>query len=495
MKKNLSKILFVSILTLSLGACANSAEPGTSTSDVPGHVHQYDEHGVCPADGAYAGVSENASESTTFTFEKVLAQQTYYGRVLGLDKTITYYLDYTFTQYDGGVVIKTWGSDDDSNFTEINLLNPSSALNFSKVYLSFTPTKSEYDITFDIVDASVDEIGYHSNGQYTGIELIRDDLIKNYSLKKGTSYFRVEASKDDLYCFVCGKDIFTSKYYFYTRTTDGVIKRINETVGIPFVMPDAPDGYLYVVTKNIVKETVPLFGLADMNSDLGHNDGIFLGKMLEVGLLSIPDLRADQRYFYKLVPYANHKYSLFSFSEYTEDEIFWYGSNGDKYNGFKEISIDAEGKYNGVVYEYFVVMFEPANDHYSEYFRYSITHDEAMIDDVHVCKADNIYDGEEVECEINYWLDEHEKAYYRVPITSGKQYKLVYSMWYGFYTVSFYVCSRDHTYESISWDVIETPQNKETKPQTLNSEDGYLYFNFDGKEDGDVIYIRVFEVE
>ena len=61
MKKNISTILLASVLTLSLGACANSDEPETSTSDVPGHVHQYDEHGICPVDGAYAGVSENAS--------------------------------------------------------------------------------------------------------------------------------------------------------------------------------------------------------------------------------------------------------------------------------------------------------------------------------------------------------------------------------------------------------------------------------------------------
>jgi len=90
MKKNLFKITFASLLALSLGACGGGGNGGGSgststsgnpTSSVPPHVHQYDEHGVCPADGAYRGDTKDATQEDPYVLKNIVAGTEYYFRL------------------------------------------------------------------------------------------------------------------------------------------------------------------------------------------------------------------------------------------------------------------------------------------------------------------------------------------------------------------------------------------------------------------------------
>ena len=508
MKNNISKILLTSLLTLAVGACSNGGGEATTSGDPtssgptsidPSHTHDYDEHGLCYVCGAFAGETEDISESATFSFENISADQPYFGRVVGLDKSVKYSVDYTSTESDIGAVFKTWGTDDDVNFTSINLLSPSGAINYSKVYLSYTPAKSGYDISLSVVDSNVDAVGYHANGHYSGTDLVVDQLSKDFLINSGTTYYRAPANKDDVYYFTIGDVKISSRFYFYTRTQEGVITKIDESVGMAFKMPEAPDGYLYIVAKTFFKRSAPVFGLINMLTNMGHCEGKFFGhELTATEELDIPALKADQRYFFKFNTYKNHNYLLNNIDFYSQEEIAWYGYNGtsyDKYNGFLKVEVDAEGKYKGVKYDYFVVVLEPKDDKSNEFAWYSVAHDGTVLDDMQVCKTDGIFAGTEVESVIQFNYGPGEINYYRAPIKSGKQYKLVYSLWYGFYTVSFYVANGEHTYQEVTWEVIETPEKTETKPQVVNSTDGYLYFKFDGKDTGDLIYMAVVEVD
>lgn len=303
MKNNISKILLTSLLTLAVSACSSGGGEATTSGDItssgptsidPSHTHDYDEHGLCYVCGAFAGETEDISESATFSFENISADEPYFGRVVGLDKDVKYSVDYTSTESDIGAVFKSWGTDDDKNFTSINLLNPSGAINYSKVYLSYTPAKSGYDISFSVVDSNVDAVGYHSNGHYSGTDLVIDQLLNDFLINSGTTYYRVPVSKDDVYFFTIGDVKISSRIYFYTRTQEGVISKIDESVGVAFKMPEAPDGYLYIVAKTFFKRSAPIFGLINMLTNMGHCGGKFFGhELTATEELDIPALNAD----------------------------------------------------------------------------------------------------------------------------------------------------------------------------------------------------------
>ena len=494
MKKNIYKILLASLLTLTVGSCAGNGEVTTDTSTTPEHVHHYDEHGFCPDDGFYGGESKNANDADPLVFENVTAETPYFARVLGLDKTKTFQLDYLFSQDDNEAKFKAWGRSDDNNFVEVNLFNPTGAIGYSNIYMSLTPSYSGYNVAFDLKDTTVDKLGYRSDGVFTGTTLTIGTLRKNLEISGWNTYFRVEVSKDDLYNFTCGDGEIHSRFFFYTRTTEGEATRIDETVGIPFVMPEAPDGYLYAVAKTFLKYTLQCIGLVDMNSDMGHVDGIFFGHMLELGLSNqIPALRTDQRHFFKFYTHKSHSYGFSNLTEYSPHDISWYGHDGDNYDrfsDFQKIDIDDEGKYEGKLYDYFVVVFTPSANRLEDLIQYDITHGESCCDEVHNCEC-GIYAGETIEVgqSFNYMLEPHEKYFVRIPITNGRFYKLNFGMWFGLYTVLFKVKTGENTFESISWELKEGLS--ESIPTSLTSLDSYLYLCFDGKEEGDVIYVVI----
>ena len=235
---------------------------------VENHVHQvFGEQGFCWCD-EYTGSNLNLNQE--LTINPTVANKTYYARVRGLNPAERYQLYCETTALDLPAVYGAWGTDDNTNFTAVDLFEPTGAIGYKNVYLAFKPSLSNYSATFKLVTVHrPDDCGYCITcGEFVGEDLNYSVLLDLYSIDEGIRYFRIpDISKDDLVMFTTGWSLTSDdEVTFYSRSADGeTITELPYRPEVAFLAPELPDGYLYVKIIADCDRLTPFFGLNDMN--------------------------------------------------------------------------------------------------------------------------------------------------------------------------------------------------------------------------------------
>ena len=207
MKKNLLKITFASLLALSLGACGGGGNGGGSgststsgnpgpTSSVPPHVHQYDEHGVCPADGAYRGDTKDATQEDPYVLKNIVAGTEYYFR-LKAAKNIQTVLTCNDNPKADATRTKLWETDG-TVWNEISINSMThiiSNISDGYYYVRYVSTENIAQINWFVqnhVHQAINEQGFCWCDEYMGSNLnINQELTINPTVANTTYYARV----------------------------------------------------------------------------------------------------------------------------------------------------------------------------------------------------------------------------------------------------------------------------------------------------------------
>lgn len=589
MKKNLYALLLASLLAFSLPSCAKKDNKGSSNSgsetSSSEHVHQYDEHGVCPEDGAYEGISKKATEEDPIVLNNLVAgkeyfvraeiekgktnmfhfqgdlkpdsdkcrfwervgnswndisqhmsydfssesdgymyvryvstedanevklwtslhehtvtssvygfceecyeyagqtfklgeqiaidplepNKTYFMRFTGLDKQGRYKLNIERGFKDANEKLFTWGANGRSGFEEVDLINNDAPLGFDSLYISYSVYFEDNSVTISLANLEVDAVGYRlSDGEYLGEELTNDALLTLKTVEQGKSYYRIEVSPGDLYTFTMGAELanrsFDDEIQFYTRK-EGVNTNIKQLIDVAFIMPEAPDGYLYISIDIDEDYTAPYFGLKDMNSNMGiTDDGFFVGYSLKPGSHYLPAMREGQMFFYKFDVYLDHTYRLNNISDFSIDDFHFYGhnKNSEQYDSISYsdgISIESSSPY-----DYVILKLIPTKECDGS-FGFTISHG-GHLNSVNVCTYDHIFVGSTLRNGSSLWfsLSLGDKDFYRFKVEEGKEYTFTPNLTDN-NAITYYSCV-DTNYVPFSWD---------GSKRKLSSEDGYVY--------------------
>ena len=204
MKKNLLKITFASLLALSLGACGGSGNGGGSgststsgnpdpTSSVPPHVHQYDEHGVCPADGAYRGDTKDATQEDPYVLNNIVAGTEYYFR-LKAAKNIQTVLTCNDNPKADATRTKIWETDGTVwNEIPINsMTHIISNISDGYYYVRYVSTENIAQINWFVqnhVHQAINEQGFCWCDEYMGSTLQVNQQLAISSTTAGQTYY------------------------------------------------------------------------------------------------------------------------------------------------------------------------------------------------------------------------------------------------------------------------------------------------------------------
>lgn len=460
------------------------------------HEHDYiDAHGFCDMCGEYAGSTMQLN--VPLTINPTVQNKWYYARITGLDPNEQYRLNYETTALDDSAYCYAWGSNDGETFIIVDLFDPVGALGNSQIYLAYRPSIAGYSITFTLTTSHVpDDAGYcEACGEYLG-ELCTVDAV--YELKdfdEGTHYFRFEATKDDIDMLTFGNGFeFNGMVSFYTRTQEGVVTNINQYVNRPFLIPQLPDGYLYVKVEASTDQLAPQFGLLDVTS-YGETKLGFAGQVLDPQTehlyIATPNLVVGQRAFFKLPVYRNHCYKFIEKADFTANTELkaYYHATDDSYVNINTAAswsqISKEGTSGGKVVDYMSIVIEPTTTHLPTEIEITISHawesGSGNLDDMCICNFDGTFTGIEMinNQQYVYDYDDVSSDYYRFKLESGKSYQIVSSNSLADGHWTFYRSLGDHLYASFDWD--GSVKAAAAFPQ---SADGYIYLKLDvGQED------------
>lgn len=457
------------------------------------HEHEYiDAHGFCGMCGEYAG--SELQLNLPFVIESTVANKWYYCRLTGIDPMEIYELIAETTALDGSAIYECWGSTDNQTFVPYDAFYPTEHVGETQLYFAFHPSIAGYQATFTVTLAhDPDETGFcKACGEYLG-ELCTVDAV--YELKdfdEGVHYFRFEATKDDIDMLTFGNGFaFNGLVSFYTRTQEGVVTNINQYVNRPFLIPELPDGYLYVKVEASTDQIAPQFGLLDVTS-YGETKLGFAGEVLDPQTehlyIATPNLVVGQRAFYKLPVYTNHCYKFVEKAGFTPNTELkaYYHAEDDSYvetsTAASYSAISKTGTVGGKVVDYMSIVIEPTTTHLPNEIEITISHawesGSGNIDEMCVCKLDEAFTGNEM---INnklfeYDFDDSNSEYYRFKLESGKSYQIVSSnpLTDGHWT--FKRSLGDHLYAAF-----DTPWDGSTKAAASfpQSADGYIYLKLD----------------
>ena len=197
MKKKHFLLGLVCFGALVLGACSGnktssaapassgsgSSEPASSSSSTQ-HEHQYDEHGVCPTDGAYGGVTVAVDEH--WNLGNVVANTPYFGRV-ELASGKQYLMNANGMVPINAEKTKAWFKTSTS-WAEINLdsalqLNPASVDNYAYFHMEFTAPANDLQVWVEEYTPhthTYDEYGLCENCPYGIFEGYRGTTYSSY---------------------------------------------------------------------------------------------------------------------------------------------------------------------------------------------------------------------------------------------------------------------------------------------------------------------------
>ena len=451
------------------------------------HEHSYiDAHGFCNMCGEYIG--SELQLNLPFVIESTVANKWYYCRLTGIDPMEIYKLFAETTELDGSAIYECWGSTDNQTFVPYDAFYPTEHVGETQLYFAFHPSIAGYQATFTVTLAhDPDETGFcKACGEYLG-ELCTVDAV--YELKdfdEGVHYFRFEATKDDIDMLTFGNGFaFNGLVSFYTRTQEGVVTNINQYVNRPFLIPELPDGYLYVKVEASTDQIAPQFGLLDVTS-YGETKLGFAGEVLDPQTehlyIATPNLVVGQRAFFKLPVYTNHCYKFVNKADFTPNTELkaYYHAEDDSYvetnTAAAYSAISKTGTVGGKVVDYMSIVIEPTATHLPTEIEITISHawesGSGNIDEMCVCKLDGAFTGNEM---INnklfeYDFDDSNSEYYRFKLESGKSYQIVSS---NLLTDDHWTFKRslgDHLYAAFEWD--GSTKAAASFPQ---SADGYIY--------------------
>lgn len=441
---------------------------------VQNHVHQvFGEQGFCWCD-EYTGSNLNLNQE--LTINPTVANTIYYARVRGLDPAERYQLNFEPTALDDYAVYGAWGTDDHTNFTAVDLFEPTGAIGYKNVYLAFKPSISNYSATFKLVTVHrPDDCGYCiACGEFVGEDLNYNVLLDLYSIDEGTRYFRIpDVSEDDLVMFTTGWSLNSDdEVTFYSRSADGeTITALPYRPEVAFLAPELPDGYLYVKIIADCDRLTPFFGLNDMNSGYGQNGDIFTGVTMNQGNNAVVELDTNEALFFKFYVYEEHLYQLANRGGYDNDDFTWIGHDKEhdtfiEKGPLTQITLDEDCKIDGVLYDYFIIRLMPATAHVETIIQFNIGH---RYDIMQVCPDDGYFGGTEVSFDQTVVYDhEDEVGYYRFPVREDAEYTFAYSG--GAALSDFDFLKYESGYILIGWTGEAMP---------LESEDGYIYIKID----------------
>ena len=447
------------------------------------HEHEYiDSHGFCGYCGEYAGSTMQLN--TPLTVNPTVQNKWYYARVTGLDPNEKYQLNYELTAIDDGAYFYAWRSDDGENFYEVNILEPTGALYSSQIYLAYRPSVADYSITFLLETAHrPDDAGYcQACGEYVGEEL-SNALIPLMDFDADITYYRIEATEYDLFDLVLGSEL-DGETYVYKRSQDGqTITEIDVEPNVPFLVPELPDGYLYLKVISFAEQLVSYFGLADVG-DFGFVGNQFIGRELKEGRNNIMPLNTDQVLFYKFNAYKGHMYRFDDKGGYSNTELQWYAHASDT-DEFLFITMESAYyalsttcTHNGRPIDYFILKIAPTHNHGGSEIRLYISHAFnpcGTIDNMGVCKEDESFGGNTitVNTPVNYDIED-EREIYRFAVEENGEYTFQMSNGAQASHFSFYYCTGSHTYAEFAWDGSATE---------FDTKDGYIYIEIYPSQD------------
>ena len=439
------------------------------------HEHGYiDQHGFCNMCGEYAGSTMQLN--TPLTVNPTVQNKWYYARITGLDPNEKYELNYELTAIDAGAYFYAWRSDDGENFYEVDILEPTGALYSSQIYLAYRPSVADYSITFLLETAHrPDDAGYcQACGEYVGEEL-SNALIPLMDFDAGITYYRIEATEHDLFDLVLGSEL-DGETYVYKRSQDGQsITEIDVEPNVPFLVPELPDGYLYLKVISFSEQLISYFGLADVG-DYGFVGNQFIGRELKEGRNNIMPLNTDQVLFYKFNAYKGHMYRFDDKGGYSNTELQWYAHASDE-DEFLFISMESAYyalsttcTHNGRPIDYFILKIAPTHNHGGSEIRLYISHAFnpcGTYDDIGVCREDESFNGNvvTVNTPVNYNIED-ERELYRFAVEENGEYTFQMSNGALASHFSFYYCTGSHTYAEFAWDGTAT---------AFDTKDGYIY--------------------
>lgn len=439
------------------------------------HEHGYtDAHGFCDVCGEYAGSTMQLN--TPLTVNPTVQNKWYYARITGLDPNEKYELNYESTAIDDGAYFFAWRSDDGENFYDVDILDPTGALYSSQIYLAYRPSVADYSITFLLETAHrPDDAGYcQACGEYVGEEL-SNALIPLMDFDAGITYYRIEATEHDLFDLVLGSEL-DGETYVYKRSQDGqTITEIDVEQNVPFLVPELPDGYLYLKVISFSEQLISYFGLADVG-DYGFVGNQFIGRELKEGGNNIMPLNTDQVLFYKFNAYKGHMYRFDNKGGYSNTELQWYAhaSDTDEFlfismeSAYYSLSINCT--HNDRPIDYFILKIAPTHNHGGSEIRLYISHAFnpcGTYDDMGVCREDESFNGNviTVNTPVNYDIED-ERELYRFAVEENGEYTFQMSNGALASHFSFYYCSGSHTYAEFAWDGTAT---------AFDTKDGYIY--------------------
>ena len=419
------------------------------------HEHGYvDQHGFCSECQQYTGSPLQLNH--TLTIESTTAATWYYARVTGLDPQEKYSLEVTSTIDDLLATYYCWSTNDQESFIEYDPFNVTSVLGGTELYLAYRSEVNDNHVQFLLTTAhNPDNAGYcQACGEFVGEDCIIDSMLPMKGFDENTdSFFRFEVAQDDIYRLTFGGE-FTGTTTFYVRSLDGLtVTQIFEYPDIAFIMPEAPDGYLYVKVHVATDQVAVNFGLQDVSSYGFLQNGTFIGKQLNHAVeyqdVVIPALNTNQRFFMKFDVESYHTYKFTNFGGYEPAagetrELFAYAhdSESDDYVLINmqnylmvgdRTNVSLVGGTHSI--DFVVVVFAPQTNRGGSSVTFRIQHGNdnqfhpASHDNLFMyCAADGYFYGDDITFNevTNFELDDDEgidNLKYRFPIEMAKRYR------------------------------------------------------------------------